>query len=107
MTTNTYFIDRQSDDYASALRKNAYNQQLAVGSVSPSPVPSLQQLNVSLSPSNHVNYIGTTGDHLLETHSVCALSFYVTLIFSSLFSLSLTLLLLLCSIRYLLKLTIC
>jgi hypothetical protein len=81
VTTNAYFIDRQSDDYASALRKNAYNQQLAVGSVSPSPVPPLQQLNISLSPSNHLNYSGTTGDHLLETHSVCAFSFYVTLIF--------------------------
>ncbi|CAG2102853.1 unnamed protein product [Medioppia subpectinata] len=73
LTTNTYFIDRQSDEYASALRKNAYNQQLAVspGSVSPSPLPSLQPLTISLSnsqsPINHVNYMGPrVGDHHLS-----------------------------------------
>ena len=65
LTTNTYYIDRQSDEYASALRKNAYNQQMVhngSGSLSPSPVPALQPLTISLANShsglNHVNYIG-------------------------------------------------
>lgn len=66
LTSNAYYIDRQSDDYASALRKNAYNHQLA-GNTSPSPVASLQQLNVSLSPNHIVNY---GGSDLLQTHSV-------------------------------------
>ncbi|XP_054154061.1 nephrin-like isoform X2 [Oppia nitens] len=77
LTTSTYFIDHPNDEYASALRKNAYNQQLAVnstGSLSPSPLPPLQPLSISLSnsqsPINSVNYMGTRiGDHLSQSHS--------------------------------------
>jgi hypothetical protein len=77
VTTNAYYIDRQSEDYVSALRKNAYNQQLADNGVTPSPVPSMHhQLSVSLSPTNHVNYIGGGDHHSLETqqHSVDIIS---------------------------------
>lgn len=93
LTKNTYYIDRQSEEYASALRKNAYNgangmtHQMGVsqlsphslhgsGSLSSSPVPSLQPLTISLANShsglNNVNYIHNYNQSLSVSNRMSA-----------------------------------